>query len=400
MTQSLTRVDPEPPTGRGRPAIPGAFAAGRVAGVPFFVHWSVLIITGLIAWGLAGQALPAADPGRPTWAYVVTGIGAAVVFVLALLAHELSHALVARRRGVAVDSITLWLFGGVAKLHSEATDPGSELRIAGVGPLVSLLLGLGFWVLAAALTAAGVGGPVVVALAWLAAINLLLAVFNVLPGAPLDGGRLLRAALWKWRGDRVWASVTAARAGRVLGMVLIGLGLAEFLLLAAPSGIWLALIGWFIVGAAAMEERTTRLGASLAGVRVGEVMTASPDTVPAGITVGDLIDHYLFTRRHSSFPLVDAAGRPVGLVTLARIKAVAPGARSTTTVGDIAWPVSELPVVAPGDPLADLLPQLTGEADGRALVVADGRLVGIVSPSDITRAVEHAVLRRPDVPAA
>jgi Zn-dependent protease len=400
MSQSLTRVDADRPTGGGGPAIPGAFAAGRVAGVPFFVHWSVLIITALIAWGLAGQALPAADPGRPTWAYVVTGVGAAVVFVLALLAHELSHAVVARRHGVAVDSITLWLFGGVAKLHSEATDPGSELRIAGVGPLVSFLLGLAFWVLAAALTAAGIGGPVVVALAWLAGINLLLAVFNVLPGAPLDGGRLLRAALWKWRGDRVWASVTAARAGRVLGMVLIGIGLAEFLLLAAPTGIWLALIGWFIVGAASMEERTTRLGASLAGVRVGEVMTASPDTVPAGITVAELIDRYLFTRRHSSFPLVDAAGRPVGLVTLARIKAVAPGARSTTTVGDIAWPVDELPVVAPGDPLADLLPQLTGVADGRALVVVDGRLVGIVSPSDVTRAVEHAVLRRTDVPAA
>ena len=386
MSQSPTRP------GDGRPAIPGAFAVGRIGGVPVFVHWSVLIVTALIAWGLAGQALPEADPGRASWSYVVTGIGAAVVFVLALLAHELSHAVVARRHGVAVDSITLWLLGGVAQLHGEAADPRSELRIAGVGPLVSLLLGLVFWGLAAVLSAAGVGGPVVVAVAWLAGINLLLAFFNVLPGEPLDGGRLLRAALWKWRGDRTWASVTAARAGRALGIGLIAVGLAEFLLLAAYQGVWLALIGWFIVGAAGMEERSTRVGATLAGVRVGQVMTSAPDTVPSGISVAELIDRYLFSQRHSSFPLVDEEGRPLGLVTLARIKAVPAARRATTTIADIAWPVDELPVTGPDDLVTELLPQLMRVADGRALVVEDGRLVGIVTPSDITRAVEHAVL--------
>lgn len=397
MSQPVTRPGTRQPADgdrrTARPAIPGALAVGRLGGVPLFVHWSVLIVTALIAWGLAGQVLPEADPGRPGWAYAVTGIAAAVVFVLALLAHELSHAVVARRHGVAVDSITLWLFGGVAQLHGEAPDPRSELRIAGVGPLVSLLLGLAFWGLAALLSAAGVSGHVVVAVAWLAGINLLLAFFNVLPGAPLDGGRLLRAALWAWRGDRAWASVTAARAGRALGIVLIALGLAEFLLLAAYQGVWLALIGWFIVGAAGMEERSTRLGATLAGVLVGQVMTAAPDTVPAGISVAELIDRYLFTQRHSSFPLVDEEGRPLGLVTLARIKAVPAPRRATTTMADIAWPVDELPVARPGDLLAELLPQLTRVADGRALVVEDGRLVGIVTPSDITRAVEHAVLR-------
>ncbi|MGZ4505683.1 MAG: site-2 protease family protein [Blastococcus sp.] len=398
MSQSMTRPDAHRPS-HGAPAenppplMGGTLGLGTIGGVPVRAHWSVLIVTGLIAWGLAAQGLPALDPGRPAWAYVVVGIVTAVVFVLGLLAHEVSHAVVARRRGVGVDSITLWLFGGVAQLHGEAADPGSELRIAGVGPLVSLLLGGAFWLVALALAAAGVADLVVGACTWLAAINVLLAVFNVLPGAPLDGGRLLRAALWRWRGDRVWASVAAARAGRGLGMVLIAAGLAELLLLRGYGGIWLALIGWFIVGSAGMEERSARLGAALAGVRVADVMTRFPETVPAATSVAELVDRYLFSHRHTSFPVVDRDGRPVGLVTLARIKAVPASGRSVTTLRDIAYPMDQVTVVAPGDPLTGLLPRLTSTADGRVLVLDDDRLIGIVTPTDITRAVEAAALR-------
>jgi len=321
------------------------------------------------------------------------------LFVLGLLAHEVSHAVVARRRGVGVDSITLWLFGGVAQLHGEAADPGSELRIAGVGPLVSLLLGGVFWLAGLGLAAAGVPNLVAGACAWLAAINVLLAVFNVLPGAPLDGGRLLRAALWRWRGDRVWASLAAARAGRGLGMLLIAAGLAEVLFIRGYGGIWLALIGWFIVGSAGMEERHARLGAALAGVRVADVMTRFPETVPATTSVAELVDRYLFSHRHTSFPVVDGEGRPVGLVTLARIKSVPATGRAVTTLRDIAYPMEQVTAVAPGDPLTDLLPRLTGSADGRALVLDGDRLVGIITPTDITRAVEAAALRgRPGTP--
>ena len=391
MSQPMARPDARadgPP-----PLMGGTVGLGTIVGVPVRAHWTVLIVTALIAWGLARRSLPSLDPGRPEWAYVVVGIVAAVVFVLGLLAHEVSHAVVARRRGVGVDSITLWLFGGVAQLHGEAADPGSELRIAGVGPLVSLLLGGVFWLAGLGLAAAGVPDLVVGACAWLAAINVLLAIFNVLPGAPLDGGRLLRAALWRWRGDRVWASVTAARAGRGLGMLLIAAGVAELLFIRGYGGVWLALIGWFIVGSAGMEERSARLGAALAGVRVADVMTRFPETVPAATSVAELVDHSLFSHRHTSFPVVDGDGRPVGVVTLARITSVPAPGRAVTTLRDIAYPMEQVIVVAPGDPLTALLPRLTGTADGRVLVLDGDRLVGIVTPTDITRAVEAAVLR-------
>ncbi|TDB97914.1 site-2 protease family protein, partial [Micromonospora fluostatini] len=194
-----------------------SFRIGRVAGVPVGVNWSVLVIFALIAWALSASQFPQVYPGRPGWAYLLAGLSAAVVFFLGLLAHEVSHAVVAKRNGLAVEGITLWLFGGVAELRGEAKDPGAELRIAGVGPLVSLLLGLFFGGIALAVAVTGERGLLLGALSWLAGINVLLAVFNILPAAPLDGGRLLRAAVWKATGDRTKGSVVAARAGWVLG---------------------------------------------------------------------------------------------------------------------------------------------------------------------------------------
>lgn len=360
--------------------------------MPVAVNWSVLVIFGLIAWGLSANQLPRQYPGRPVWEYVLVGVAAAVVFFLGLLAHEVSHAVVARRNGLPVKGITLWLFGGVAELGGEAGTPGAELRIAGIGPLVSLLIGLLFGGVAAVLALAGNDGLLRGAFSWLAGINLILAVFNVLPAAPLDGGRLLRAALWKWRGDRTRAAVGAARAGRVLGLVLITLGLWQFLTGAAVGGLWLALIGWFLVGAAAAEERQARTGDALAGVRVADVMTAQPQSVAPTVTVADFVDHYLFAYRHSTLPLTDG-DRPVGLVTLDRVRRVPPERRASTSLREVSCGPDELVLADPGEQLLDLLPRLSDCADGRALVVVEGRLVGIVSPSDISRAVQRGNMR-------
>jgi Zn-dependent protease len=368
----------------------GAVAVGRLGGVAIRAHWSVLVIAVLLAWSLATQVLPLSYPEATVPAAWVAGSIAAAAFVLSLLAHELTHAQIARRNGVQVQDITLWLFGGVARLRGEAPSPGAELRIAGSGPLVSLLLGLAFGLTAWLLVAAGGDGLPVGALAWLAGINLLLALFNILPGAPLDGGRLLRAALWKWRGDRVSATITAARAGRVLGLLLIGLGLWEVLALGSFAGLWLAMIGWFILGAADVEERQAQLTGSLAGIRVRDVMSPDPDTAPAGILVSEFVERHLLQRRHSSFPLLDAAGNPAGLVTAGRVKAVPRGHWARTPLSSVACPMSEVPVAAPDEPLTDLLPRLGAETGGRALVLDRGRLVGIVSPLDITRVIERS----------
>jgi Zn-dependent protease len=365
---------------------------GTILGIPVGVNWSVLIIFLLLAWGLSAGQLPDAYPGYPTWSYVAAGVSAAVVFFLGLLAHEVSHAVLAIRNGISVQAITLWMLGGVAELRGQARTPGAEFRIAGVGPLVSLVAGVLFGSVAAVLGAAGNDGLLFGTFAWLGGINIVLAVFNVLPAAPLDGGRLLRAALWRWRGDRTWAAIVAARAGRYLGMVLIALGLWQFLVGASVGSLWLALIGWFLFGAAGMEERQARMEVALTGVRVGDIMSPQPLTVPSDTTVAELIDRYVLAYRHTAFPLA-VADRPVGLVTLDRARQVPIERRAATPVRDVACPPEELTLTTPDEPLTDLLPRLNECADGRALVVVDGRLVGIVTPSDISRAVQRGVLR-------
>ncbi|MDZ5443923.1 site-2 protease family protein [Micromonospora sp. 4G57] len=369
-----------------------SFRLGRIAGVPVGVNWSVLVIFLLIAWGLAANQFPRAYPDRPALAYAAAGLSAAVVFFLGLLAHEVAHAVIAKRNGIAVEGITLWLFGGVSELRGEARDPGAELRIAGIGPLVSLIIGLFFGGIAMLLALAGAHGLLLGSLAWLAGINILLAIFNVLPAAPLDGGRLLRAAVWKATGDRTKASVVAARAGWVLGALLIGLGLWQFLVGAGVGGLWLALIGWFLIGAAGMEERQARTGSALRGVRVTDVMTPQPQTASGDMTVADFVDHYLFAYRHSTLPLTED-GRPVGLVTLDRVRGIPADRRATTTLAEVSCRADELVLAAPDEALNDLLPRLSECADGRALVVTDQRLVGIVSPSDISRAVQRGSMR-------
>lgn len=369
-----------------------SFRLGRIAGVPVGVNWSVLVIFLLIAWALSASQFPRAYPGHSAVAYVAAGLAAAVVFFLGLLAHEVAHAVVAKRNGIEVEGITLWLFGGVSELKGEARDPGAELRIAGVGPLVSLIIGLFFGAIALLLALAGAHGLLLGALSWLAGINVLLAIFNVLPAAPLDGGRLLRAAVWKATGDRTKASVVAARAGWILGALLIGLGLWQFLAGSGVGGLWLALIGWFLIGAAGMEERQARMGSALRGIRVAEVMTPQPQTASGEMTVADFVDHYLFAYRHSALPLTEE-GRPVGLVTLDRVRGIPADRRASTTLAEVSCRADELVLANPDEQLTDLLPRLSQCADGRALVVTDQRLVGIVSPSDISRAVQRGSMR-------
>lgn len=376
-----------------------SFHLGRIAGIRIGINWSVLVIFALIAgglyFGLPGLleefGLPAAAPLASAVAALVT----AVVFLLSLLAHELAHALVAVRNGIDVEGITLWLFGGVAKLDGEASDPAAELRIAGVGPLVSVALAAAFAVIAVSGDLVGLPAVVTVTIGWLAVINLVLAIFNLFPAAPLDGGRILRAFLWWRRGDPVSAAVTASRSGRVFGFVLIAIGLLQFIMIRAVGGLWLVLIGWFLTTAAAAEERHAQMQGALGGVRIGEIMTPDPTVVTGDLTIAELIDDYVFGHRYSSFPVVDG-GRPAGLITLNQVKQVPPADRHVRRVRDVARSRDEVPVVAPDDQVTDVLRgALSGAVDGRMLVIEDGRLVGIVSPRDLARRLELSELRDP-----
>jgi Zn-dependent protease/predicted transcriptional regulator len=359
---------------------------GRVAGVRIGLHWSVLGIMLLIALGVAGYQLPTAFPGRSPVVYVAGGVAAAVLLVLSLLGHELAHAVVARRNGIAVEDITLWLLGGVARLRGEARRPAIELRVAIVGPAASAVLAVLFGGATWATDRLGADPLVVAVLGYIAVLNLVLAVFNLVPAAPLDGGRVLRAALWAWRGDRFTAAVWSARAGRGFGILLAVLGVVS-LLDGSASGLWWVLLGWFVMNVAMAEEEQARVGVSLAGVTVRDVMTSPVDTAAGSRSVESFLHGTALDRRHSAFPLVDDTGRLTGLVTLSRLRAVPGPERETTSVGEIACPVDRVPTAERDEPLALVLPRLAGSAEGRILVLDGERPAGIVSPSDISRVV-------------
>jgi Zn-dependent protease len=365
------------------------FSLGRISGIRIGVNWSVLLIVALLAYGLAVGEFPAAAPRHPVAEYVAAALVTAVAYIGSLLAHELAHSLVARRNGLEVEGITLWLLGGVSRLQGEVADPGAEIRVAGVGPLVSLILGGALWLLAWLLHAAGVGGVVVAALAWLGGINILLAVFNVIPAAPLDGGRLLRAVLWRITGDRFKSAAWSARSGQVFGWALVVVAAYLVLVRREYNWLWFALLGWFLISAATAEGQQATLQSGLRTVAVREIMTAHPVTVPASATVAWFLDDYLPWHRHSAFPVEADDGQTVGLVTVHRVNQVPAAERARTPLRDAACPLSDVARATPDEPVADVLPRLNACSENRALVFADGHLAGIVSPADISRAVER-----------
>jgi len=366
---------------------------GRVGGVRIGANWSLVVVVWLIAWSLAEGQLPLAAPGYGRVGYWLAGIAASLVFFACLLAHELSHSMVARRSGVEVEGIVLWLFGGVSRLKGEAHDAGQELRIAVAGPLMSLALAGLFLGVARLAEVAGGTTLLSATLAWLGWINGLLAVFNLMPAFPLDGGRVLRAWLWRRYDDKQRATVAAASAGRTFGFLLIGLGLFEFAAGGSVGGLWLVFLGWFLLHAATAEAAGSILSSELAGVHVRDAMTPDPIVAPADATVADLLDRFVYPNRCSTFPLVDHAGTVVALMTLTRMKRVPPEHRAATPVMSVAAPLAEVVTAAPDDALVDLLSKLTTSVDQRALVFDGGSLVGIVSPSDIARIVQHAEMR-------
>jgi Zn-dependent protease/CBS domain-containing protein len=376
----------------------GGMPLGRIAGFPVRVNWSVLVILWLFTWSLA-STLPTTAGGYSTGAYWVAGACGATVLLASLLAHELAHAMVARRAGVKVLDVTLWLFGGVTRLGGQAKTPQTAFRIAVAGPATSLLLAAVFAGAGAGLRTLGVGHIIIGVAWWLAGINALLGVFNLLPGAPLDGGQVLRAWLWRRHGDQARAAIGAARAGRTLAFVLIAFGLLEFLAGAMVAGVWLAFIGWFIFTAAHTDETLALTRNALAGVRVGDAMTAHPRTAPAWITVQDFIERYLLGDRHSAYPVENHDGSISGLITLTQLRQLAPSSRATTSVGEIAMPLSKVPLATPDELVTALLERLASAESSRALVVDAGHIVGILTATDLTRFVDVYRLAKPAVVA-
>jgi Zn-dependent protease/CBS domain-containing protein len=360
---------------------------GRIAGVEVGLHWSLAIVFVLIVWTLAGQVLPAVVPDQSQSAYWLVSASAAFLFYASLLSHEMGHALVARRLGVKVDGITLWIFGGVARLRGDAASPSAEAKIAIAGPIVSLVVAILFGAITFALDVTA-GPPLVeAACLWLAGSNALLLLFNLIPAFPLDGGRLLRAWLWHRSADRYRATSSAARLGQVCAFLLIVAGLALLVMQGSLSGLWLIFLGWFVFSAARSEESQVLMRGALAGLRVGDVMTPDPTVAPGWITVDEFMRSYLPGQRAIAFPLKTFDGDLDGLVTLHRLAQVAPEERRSRRVRDFGTGMADVAKASPNEQVIAVLDRFPQSDEGQMLVLDGGKLVGTLSPTDVTRAL-------------
>lgn len=368
---------------------------GRIAGVEVGLHWSLLVIGTLLAAGLASGRLPIDAPGYSTAEYVIAGSIAAIVFLASVLAHELSHAVVARREGVGVDGITLWLLGGVTRMSSEMTTPKAELAVAGAGPLTSFVLGVAMVGIAIALRAGAISPLFVAVLTWLGVINLILAVFNVLPGAPLDGGRLLHAFVWSRHGDRLRATRAASRAGETLGAILIAVGLIEFAFgMAGGGGLWIAFVGWFLRAGARVEETEAETQHALEDSTVADVMTRNPLILPASLDVSEFVGSRAM-RSDAEFPVQDGDGALLGIVSARQLRLAARARGGATRVGDIVQPLSGRRTFRPSEPATALLERTGPDSDELALVLDADHLVGTVRPHDLEQVVARNGVTKP-----
>ncbi len=371
----------------------GNLALGRLGGVEIRIHWSWVIVFTLIVWTLAATVFPSQNPELSDGVHLAMAIAAALLFFASVLLHELGHAWQARRDGLEIDGITLWIFGGVAQFKGAFPSPGAEFRIAIAGPLVTVVLSGGFLLLALAGLPSAVDGVA----AWLGYINLSLLVFNLIPALPLDGGRVLRAALWRARGDLGWATRVAAEVGRGFGYLFIALGVLMFVVEGSFSGAWLVFIGWFLLQAATAEARYVATDQALAGLRVRDLMARDPVTVDPDLTVGRFMDEIVQSRRFTTYPVIDRSGRPIGLLPFSTVAAVPRSDWDERRVGDSMIPLDQVPLLAESTRAVDALADLSSRPGAnRGLVVDNGYLEGLLSITDLARALEA---RRPPRPA-
>lgn len=386
----------------------------HVRGIRIGVDYSWFLVLFLVIFllsGFYGDLLNAEGEAGP----YVLAVASALLFFGSILLHELGHAVVALRNGIGISDITLWMFGGVARMQADTDSPGTELKVAAAGPLVTLVIaagcaGIGFAAAGSEFTetlafdeGADISGPLAL-LAWLAQINLFVLVFNLIPAFPMDGGRIVRAIVWWWTGDRNRATRLAAVLGQGFSYVFIGFGVFLFIRGDVVGGIWLGLIGYMIGQAARGAVTQSEVSSRITGIRIADVMDLEPVAIPEDATVERALDEYFLRYQWPWFPVVDAAQRLVGLIRRGAADAVPEGSRATARVAE---------VLQPGDARGSLhvsadapLEVLLGNEELRRLgglpaIDADGRLRGVVTVSQVSRALRTAledtgVLTEPD----
>ena len=381
----------------------GGFSVGRLFGITITIDWSWLFIFLLVTWNLAGAVFPRLHPDWGTGLTWGLAVGAALLFFASVLAHELAHSLVAKAQGLPVRNITLFLFGGVSNVQREPPSPGKEFLMTIVGPLTSLVLGAVFLLLGGlglpdltnVADPAGIYarlGPLATLLLWLGTVNILLGLFNLIPGFPLDGGRVLRSFLWAVTGNLRRATGWAAAVGHVVAWLFIIAGVAMIFGVQIPvfgtgflGGLWLVFIGWFLNNAATQSYQQVVIRDLLDGVPVGRLMRsgAIPTVLPAS-PISALVYDQLLGTDERAFPVLEGETL-VGLVCLEDVRKVPRDAWETTTVAEIMTPADQLAAVAPQEDAGDALDELVSRDVNQVPVVDHGRLVGMLRRRDILR---------------
>jgi Zn-dependent protease len=364
-----------------------SFRLFRIAGIDIGIHFSWIFIFLLISWSLAQGFFPSYAPGWSTALYWIIGVVSALLLFVSVLIHELSHSLVAQARGIPVKSITLFLLGGVSNLEEEPEKPGVEFTMALAGPLSSLALALIFWIVFKFTTTPNT--PLSAIFYYLALINGILAVFNLLPGFPLDGGRVLRSILWHTTGNLTRATNIAANVGRAFGWAFIAFGIFSVFTGNFFGGIWFAFIGWFLATSANASRQEITLREHLSGTKVRDIMEPQPETIRPETTVEELVNHFFRQQRRRAVPVVHY-NNLAGIVTISDVKGIPYDKWAFTPVEKI-MTRGILYTVSPDDDLIVALRLLTQHDINQVVVVDKGELVGILTRAEI---INHLQISR------
>jgi Zn-dependent protease len=363
---------------------------GRLLGVPIGINWGVVAVCVLLFWSLANVSLPNVAPAHPSSAYWFAGVVGVIAFMLSLVGHELGHSYVAQRNDVHVVEITLWLFGGVAKLEGEADDPGAEFRIAAAGPLASGVIaviagGAAFW-----LNVSDGNRVLFGLLAWLAAINVVLAVSNLLPAFPLDGGRMLRSFLWRRSRRKAPATRLASMIGQILAVALVVAGLALGFRFSWWTGAWTAALGLFLFAAARAEWSAAQAQPELLSESVATIARQLPEPLHPTASVADLERELTQNPGAPFVPRVDERGEITSVLPREAIRRVPPAHRADVPVRSLDLPLVGLPRVDPNESVADVLARMGQGGQWWAVVVEGGSLTSVVCSEDVETLLEQA----------
>jgi Zn-dependent protease/CBS domain-containing protein len=365
----------------------GSLQLGAIRGIPIRMHITWLVIFGLLSWSLASGYFPQRYPDLPISAYWIKGIIAALFLFGSILVHELMHALTAQQLRVPIAGITLFALGGVSEMKGEPPSPSAEFIIAIVGPLASFVLAGLFWVLWRALETEGPNVTFAAIAFYLVGLNLVVALFNLLPAFPLDGGRVLRSIIWAVTRNLKKATYLATRIGRGFAYLLITVGAVSLFAGAGFQGVWMAIIGFFLLQGAEASYTQVVLKEALAGIAVRNIMVTDVATVPPTLSVTDVIHQHFLAHGYGGFPVVEH-GRVLGIISLSEVKRVAPEEHSRVSVREVMMPLDDRLTIAPEEEASVALQRMVEEGLGRLIVMERGRMLGLVTKTGLSRFIQ------------